>query len=263
MASEQRTVVITGASKGIGKAAAAAFSHAGDRVYNLSRHDPNDENATFVPCDVTDEAQCIEAIETVLKEAGRIDVLLLNAGFGISGPVETTELAAAEKQFDVVLFGAVRVLKAALPALRKSQGMILFTSSVAGATPIPYQAFYSAAKAGINSLVMALRNELKGTGIRVAAVLPGDVKTDFTAAREKNEVNEALYPNEIKSVAKMEHDEQNGMPPERIAKRFLTLSRQKNPKPFCSVGFAYSAVLVLIKLLPARFANWVLGKLYA
>ena len=263
MASEPRTVVITGASKGIGKAAAAAFSHAGDRVFNLSRHDPHDKNATFVPCDVTDEAQCVRAIETVLREAGRIDVLLLNAGFGISGPVETTTLEAAKKQFDVVLFGAIRVLKPALPALRESKGMILFTSSVAGATPIPYQAFYSAAKAAINSVVMALRNELKGSGIRVCAVLPGDVKTEFTAAREKNEVNEALYPNEVRSVQKMERDEQHGMPPERIAARFLKLSRQKNPKPFCSVGFAYSAVLILIRILPNRFANWVLGKLYA
>ena len=121
----------------------------------------------------------------------------------------------------------------------------------------------SAAKAAINSVVMALRNELKGTGIRVAAVLPGDVKTDFTAQREKNTVNEKLYPNEVKSVAKMEHDEQHGMSPDRIAKRFYRLSLQKNPKPFCSVGVAYSAVLILVKLLPARLANFILGKMYA
>ena len=263
MASEQRIVVITGASNGIGKAAAAAFSRYGDRVFNLSRHDPHDPNSTFVACDVTDEARCSAAIETVLNEAGRIDVLILNAGFGISGPVETTELSAMQRQFDVCLFGAMRVLKPALPALRQSRGTALFTSSVAAVTPIPYQAFYSAAKAAINSVVMALRNELKGTGIRVAAVLPGDVKTDFTAKREKNEVNETLYPNEVKSVAKMEHDEQHGMSPDRIAKRYVKLSRQRNPKPFCSVGIAYSAVCVLIKFLPARFANWVLGKMYA
>lgn len=263
MASEPRIVVITGASNGIGKAAAAAFSRYGDRVYNLSRHDPHDENSMFVACDVTDEAQCRAAIDRVLSEAGRIDVLINNAGFGISGPVETTEISAMQRQFDVCLFGSMRVLKAALPALRESKGYVFFTSSVASVTPIPYQAFYSAAKAAINSVVMALRNELKGTGIRVAAVLPGDVKTDFTAKREKNAVNEALYPNEVKSVAKMERDEQHGMSPDRIAKRFVKLSRQRNPKPFCSVGIAYSAVCVLIKFLPARFANWVLGKMYA
>lgn len=262
MASE-RIVVITGASKGIGKAAAAAFSHTGDRVYNLSRSGETTENAVHIPCDVTQEAQCKQAIDAVLHEVGRIDVLLLNAGFGISGPIETTEIEQAQKQFDVCLFGAIRVLKAALPAMRKSRGTVLFTSSVAAVTPIPYQAFYSAAKAAINSVVMALRNELKGTGIRVAAVLPGDVKTDFTAMREKNPVNADLYPNEVKSVSKMEHDEQHGMSPERIAKRFVQLSKQRNPKPFCSVGIAYSAVCVLIKLLPARFANWVLGKMYA
>ena len=81
--------------------------------------------------------------------------------FGISGPVETTAIEAAQKQFNVCLFGAVRVLKPALPALRNRKGMILFTSSVAAMTPIPYQAFYSAAKAAINSLVMTLQNELK------------------------------------------------------------------------------------------------------
>ncbi len=263
MASEQRIVVITGASNGIGKAAAAAFSRFGDRVYNLSRHDPHDENSTFFACDVTDDAQCDAAIDAVIRDAGRIDVLVLNAGFGISGPIETTETAAMQRQFDVCLFGAIRVLKPALPALRKSRGTILFTSSVAAVAPIPYQAFYSAAKAAINSVVMALRNELKGTGIRVAAVLPGDVKTDFTAKREKNAVNAALYPNEVRSVARMEHDEQHGMSPDRIAKRFVKLSRQRNPKPFCSVGIAYSAVCVLIRFLPARFANWVLGKIYA
>ncbi len=263
MASEQRITVITGASKGIGKAAAAAFSCAGDRVYNLSRSGETTETAVHIPCDVSDETQSKEAIEAVSEREGRIDVLILNAGFGISGPVETTELEQAKKQFDVCLFGAIRVLKAALPLLRESKGMILFTSSVAAVTPIPYQAFYSAAKAAINSVVMALRNELKGTGIRVAAVLPGDVKTDFTAKREKNPANVELYPNEVRSVAKMEHDEQHGMSPDRIAKRFLKLSRQKNPKPFCSVGFAYSAVLILVKLLPARLANWVLGKMYA
>lgn len=261
MASE-RITVITGASGGIGKAAAAAFSQYGDRVFDLSRRDTDDPNATHIRCDVTDEAQCKAAIEAVLSEAKRIDVLLLNAGFGISGPVETTEITAAQKQFDVCLFGAIRVLKAALPALRESKGTVLFTSSVAAVTPIPYQAFYSAAKAAINSVVMALRNELKGTGVRVAAVLPGDVKTGFTAVREKNPVNTELYPNEVRAVGKMEHDEQHGMSPDRIAKRFLKLSRQKNPKPFCSVGFAYSAVCVLIKLLPARFANFILGKLY-
>ena len=262
MASE-RIVVITGASKGIGKATAAVFRAAGDRVYNLSRSGETTDNAFHIPCDVTGETQCKQAVSTVLEREGRIDVLILNAGFGISGPVETTELEAAKKQFDVCLFGAVRVLKAALPSLRESKGHVLFTSSVAAVTPIPYQAFYSACKASINSVVMALRNELKGTGIRVAAVLPGDVKTDFTAQREKNPVNEALYPNEVKSVAKMEYDEQHGMSPDRIAKRFYRLSLQKNPKPFCSVGVAYSAVLILVKILPARLANFILGKMYA
>jgi len=263
MASDPRIVVITGASKGIGKAAAAAFFRNGDTIYDLSRNGSSDEVSRHVSCDVTSETDCNRAIESILQTAERIDVLLLNAGFGISGPVETTTIEAAQRQFDVCLFGAVRVLKAALPALRSSKGIVLFTSSVAGVVPIPYQAFYSAAKASINSLVMALRNELRGTGIRVAAVLPGDVKTEFTSARIKNPVNAELYPNEIRSVQKMEHDEQHGMAPERIAERFVRLSMKHHPKPFCSVGFSYSAILVLMKILPAGLANRIIGRLYA
>ena len=258
-----RIVVITGASRGIGAACADSFLQNGDTVYTLSRSKPEDDRVRHVPADLTDKEQAAAAVDAILSEAGRIDVLILNAGIGISGSVEFTELSDAKSQFEVCYFGALRVLAPALPALRSTKGMILFTSSVAAVTPIPFQAHYSACKAAINALCLALRNELKGTGIRVAAILPGDVKTGFTAARKKNETGSEIYPAMQRSVAKMEHDEQTGMSPDRIAKRFLSVSLKKNPKPFYSVGFAYSAVCVLVKLLPARLAAWILGLMYA
>ncbi len=258
-----RIAVVTGASHGIGAACAEAFLANGDTVYGLCRSKPENARIRHIPADLTNSKEAENAIQTILEKEGRIDVLVLNAGIGISGAVEFTELSEAQRQFDVCYFGALRVLTPALPALRQSKGVVLFTSSVAAVTPIPYQAHYSACKAAINALVLALHNELKHTGVRVSAVLPGDVKTNFTAARAKNERGVDVYPALIRSVNRMERDEQSGMSPDRIANKFLKVAAKRHPKPYYSVGLAYSTVCVLVKLLPARLTGWILGQLYA
>ena len=258
-----RIVVITGASHGIGAACAEQFLSNGDVVYGLCRSTPSNDRIKHIPTDLKNDSSVQSAIDQIRKESGRIDVLLLNAGIGISGAVEFTELKDAQHQFDVCYFGSLRVLVPALSLLRESKGMVLFTSSVASVTPIPFQAHYSACKAAINALVSALRNELHPHQVRVAAILPGDVKTDFTGSRKKDERGSEIYPALINSVAKMEHDEQHGMDPSRIAKKFLQVSRKRNPKPYYSVGFAYQAICVLVKVLPSRLAAWIIRLLYA
>lgn len=258
-----RVVVITGASHGIGAACAKTFLDSGDIVYGLCRTAPPDSRIRHIRVDLARSDDARTAIQRIAHEAGRIDVLVLNAGIGISGAVEFTELSEAQRQFDVCYFGALRILTPALPLLRESKGIILFTSSVAALTPIPFQAHYSACKAAINALVMALRNELRHTGVRVSAVLPGDVKTDFTSARRKSDVGAEVYPSLVSSVSKMEHDEQTGMAPSRIASRFFTISHKKKPKPYYSVGLVYSFICTLVKVLPSRTACWIIGLLYS
>lgn len=259
-----RVVLITGASSGIGLAAAREFVKNGDTVYSLSRTAPPDGAAVgFIKTDVTSEAEVQAAVDAVLAGQHRIDVLVLNAGFGISGAVEFTAEEDAKRQLDVCFFGAFRAVKAALPALRASKGAMLFVGSVAGGIPIPFQTFYSAAKAAVNALVLGLRGELRGTGVRVAALLPGDVKTGFTAVREKCEAGAALYPAMGRSIASMERSEQSGMDPARIGKKLVKLSKQRRPKPFCTVGFVYKAFLVLAKVLPARLVSCIVGLIYA
>ena len=110
---------------------------------------------------------------------------------------------------------------------------------------------------------MALRGELRHTGVRVAAVLPGDIRTGFTAAREKCTDGADVYPAMIRSVAGMERDEQKGMDPSAIGNKLLKLSLQKRPKPLSTVGLQYKVFLVLAKLLPARTLSWLVGLLYA
>ena len=256
--------MITGGSSGIGLCTAAALREKGCKVYELSRRDSEVPGITHLKCDITDEEQVKAAVAQVMAENGRIDILINNAGFGISGAVEFTETEDARRLFDVNFFGMVRCIQAVLPAMREAHGgCILNLSSVAGVLPIPFQSFYSAVKASVNALTLTLQNELRPYGVRVAAMLPGDVKTGFTAAREKNCKGAEVYPALLRSVSTMEHDEQNGMSPARIADRLYRISRKRNPKGLYSCGIQYQACLLLGKLLPVRLCNWILAKMYA
>ena len=138
------------------------------------------------------------------------------------------------------------------------------TSSVAGVTPIPFQTWYSASKAAIISYAMALQNEVRPYGIRVAVVMPGDIKTGFTSARKKSAEGNEEYSGRIeRSVSKMEKDEQNGLSAAYAGRILADAALKKRPKPVRSPGFVYSLLCTLVKLLPTRFAQWVLYQLYA
>ena len=259
-----RVVIITGASSGIGLAACKLFLEKGDKVYGVSRRPCPDGGVVSLPADVTDEEAVRRVIAEVVSREGRLDVLVCNAGFGISGAVEFTDMSEAKRQFDVNFFGAANCIKAALGPMREWRaGKIIVTSSVAGALSIPFQAYYSATKAALNSLVLAAANEVRPFGVSVCAVLPGDIKTGFTDARAKESAGENEYKALQKSVATMEHDERSGMPPAAIAKKMYSLSLKKHPKPLSSVGLQYKACCLLGKILPARLSNWIVGKLYA
>lgn len=260
-----KTVVVTGASSGIGLAIAELFISKGYTVYNLSRHRNENSAAKYICCDVTDEEAVKSAFRIVFDKEGTIDVLVNNAGFGISGATELTSLESAKKQFDVNFFGAVTCSNQVAEYMRnQGGGTIINISSLAAQLSIPFQTFYSASKAAVNSLTLALANELKPFGIKVCAVMPGDVKTGFTDAREKSNAENSVYSEILhKSVATMERDEQNGMSPDDIAKAVYKLSQKKNPKPLSTVGFQYKALSSLAKFLPVRTVNYIIGSIYA
>ena len=145
----------------------------------------------------------------------------------------------------------------------QKSGHIVNISSVAAPIAIPFQSFYSATKAATNSLTLALRNEVKPFGVKICAILPGDVKTGFTAARKKSSSGADVYGAALDhAVAVMEHDEQNGMPPEMVAKAVLRAATTKNPKAFATVGFQYQVFVLLAKLLPATWTNALVGMIY-
>ena len=261
----ESVALVTGGSSGIGLAAARALRDRGLTVFIVSRRPFTEKGLHHLCADVADERQCAEAVEAVLRKAGRLDLLVNCAGFGISGAVEFTELAEAKKQMEVNFFGCVNMTRAALPHMRqRGSGRIVNISSVAAPAAIPFQAYYSASKAAINAWTAALANELRPYGVSVTAVQPGDIKTGFTAAREKSVAGDEAYGGRIsKSVAKMERDEQNGMDPAKAGAYIAKIAMKQHPKPVYTIGLGYKAICVLLKLLPSRLANWAIGKLYA
>ena len=261
----EKVCVITGGTSGIGKCTAEAMRQKGYAVYELSRRETGVAGFVHIPTDVTKPEMVDAAIAEILRQEDHIDVLINNAGFGVSGAVEFTEPAAAKKQLEVNFFGMVNVCHAVLPVMRAAgRGRIVNLSSVAGVVPIPFQTYYSASKAAINSYTMALANEVRPFGITVCAVQPGDIRTGFTAARQKSQLGDDVYGGRIsRSVAGMEHDEQTGMAPETAGAYIASVATRRSVTPLRSIGLQYKFFCVLAKLLPVRTLNWLVGKIYA
>ena len=157
------------------------------------------------------------------------------------------------------------VTRAVLPHMRKQKsGRIVSVSSLAGILPIPFQLWYSVSKAAIAAYVLALQNEIRPYGVTVCAVLPGDIATGFTDARQKDSCGDSDYNERVeRSVAVMEKDERGGMSPEKAGAYIAKLAMKKNSRPLKAIGFTYKAVAVLTKLLPRRASNYIVGRIYA
>ncbi|MFA6860707.1 MAG: SDR family oxidoreductase [Clostridia bacterium] len=256
------SVVITGCSSGIGLETTKLFISKGYKVFGLSRKPFSLEGMVHVPCDVSDEESVASAVSTIMTQTSQIDILVNNAGMGISGSIENTPLSEAKKLFDINFFGTFLVTKAFLPYLKKGS-KIINLGSVASRLPIAFQCFYSASKSAIEMFSDCLRMELKPFGIQVTTVLPGDTKTGFTGSRVKSQEENGRYSARVaKSVARMEKDEQGGMPALSVAKVIFSVSQKKRPPQSKVVGIQYKTIAFLNKILPKRFVNWVLFKMY-
>ena len=259
-----KVVILTGGTSGIGQAVVSQLRAKGCRVYEFSRR-ASASDAMHFSVDVTDESAVKAAVETVAAAEGHIDILINNAGFGISGAMEFTDPADAHRLMEVNLFGMDNMIRAVLPHMRAAKGgRIVNISSVAGVFAIPFQAWYSISKAAVRSLTMALANEVDPFGIQVTSVMPGDIKTGFTAARKKSDAGDDIYGGRIRrSVARMEKDETNGMRPETAAKTIVRVALQKRRvKPCYAIGLSYKFLVLLDSLLPCRPVRWLLFQLY-
>jgi short-subunit dehydrogenase len=165
-------------------------------------------------------------------------------------------------------FGVLNTVKACLPIFREQKhGRIIAISSVAAVAPIPFQGFYSASKSAIMLLMQSLSMEMKPYNVHCTCVLPGDVKTDFTASRKYTEASvlpSSEYTKAMKAaVETMEKDEQNGMKPIVIAKAIYKVLKKKNPGHVVVPTFTYKLLCLIMKLVPTSLKVWVISKMYS
>ena len=263
----KKIVLVTGASSGIGKKTAERFAKNGFKVYALSRR--QDETVTEfegggsligIRADVTDA----DSLKTAFSKIESLGIVIHCAGFGIAGSAESVTPEQAKKQMDTNYFGVINVNNFALPLLRQNErSLVMFTSSVAGIIPIPYQSHYSSSKYALEAYAQALGMEAGDFGVRVCIVEPGDIKTSFTAARMSFEPeNSSYYGKSRIAVSKMEKSEQNGADPEDVVKVFYKTAFKKRPRIKIVVGFEYKFYAFLIKLLPVRLKNSIIKRMY-
>jgi NAD(P)-dependent dehydrogenase (short-subunit alcohol dehydrogenase family) len=263
----QRVVLVTGASSGIGLACATVLAAQGFRVYGTSRR-PNaapQGAVTMLETDVTDDRSVEQAVAAVLDREHRLDILVNNAGMGIAGPVEDTSIEQAKSQLEVNFFGAFRACRAVLPAMRSQRsGYIVNIGSIGGLVAIPYQAMYSASKFALEGFSESLRMEVRPFGIRVVIIEPGDHKTALTENRRVEVLSASPYGDSFQAaLSKTAHDEQSGPGPEQIARLLHRIVNQRNPRLRYTIGPAAQRAAVLLKrLTPYSLVEYVMRTYY-
>lgn len=195
----ERVVLVTGASTGIGRLCAERLAANGWRVYGGARSagamsSAPGSNLHWLPMDVTDDDSVQTAIDTILAQAGRIDAIVNNAGFSMRGSVEDVPMEEARAVFETNFFGALRVCRAAAPALRARGGYIVNMSSLAGVVGLPFTGHYCATKFALEGLSECLRYEMRPYGVHVVLVEPGDYRTGIQANRRtSSETQQGAY----------------------------------------------------------------------
>lgn len=228
----------------------------GHRVFGASRSEPKGVEFEWVCMDVTSEDSVQEAVNLVLKKAGRIDVLVNNAGLGIVGPLEETTDELIQKVFNTNVMGTLRVCRAIIPLFRKQRsGMILNISSIAAEMGLPFRGIYSASKASLELLTETLSMELQEFNIRVCSVLPGDIATSINQNRLVVSLREdSVYAERFAKIHRQINEEvSQAAQPIVIARMVARIIGMKNPELHYTVGpFIQKSAILLRRILPQR-----------
>jgi len=276
-----RSIVITGASTGIGRACAERFDRLGWQVYAGVRNDEDaaalrqsgSERLMPITLDVTRQETIDAALDHVAGTVGAAGLqgLVNNAGIGVGGPVEGLDLEALRLQFEVNLFGQVRVSQAFLPALRAGRGRIVNMSSIAGKVAQPFMGPYSASKHALEAITDSMREELKPWGIHVAAVEPGVIRTPiWDKARAQAGASRAEMSPQIAELYGSATDRvqqilatlpERGIPADRVADAVEHAITAARPRTRYPVGTDARIGIRLRRLLGDRAFYWTMGKL--
>tara|TARA_B100001250_G_scaffold63632_1_gene50064 strand:- start:462 stop:1265 length:804 start_codon:yes stop_codon:yes gene_type:complete len=259
-----KIIIVTGASSGIGNSVAKLLSSSGFKVYGTCRN-PNKYNISdfnLLKCDINDIDQIKDFINYIIKKEGRIDVLINNAGIGITGPLEETSQDDMKKAFQTNFFGPVEMIKRCIPIMReKNDGLIINITSVLGYFGIPYRGIYCATKSSMEIIGEVFSMELKKFNIRVVNIAPGDFKTDIISRRiDSRENNSSIYKKDyLKSIKSANKHVKNAKSPDIISKLILNIINSKNTKIHYKIGsFIQKFSIVLKRILPDKLFEKIL-----
>lgn len=253
-----KVVLITGGSSGIGKSIGEFLHQKGFVVYGTSRNPEKVPNSIFplVALDVRNSDSIKNAVKRIIETSGRLDIVINNAGVGITGPLEEIPTEEIRNNFETNFFGPIEVMKAALPQMRKQKsGLIINITSIAGYMGLPYRSVYSASKGALELITEALRMEVKSFGIEITNVAPGDFATNIAAGRYhapviKDSAYEKVY-GEV--LATMNDHVDAGSNPNEMAEAVYKIIQTKKPNVHYKVGaFMQKFSIVLKRALPDK-----------
>jgi short-subunit dehydrogenase len=253
-----KVVLITGGSSGIGKSIGEFLHNKGYIVYGTSRNPERILNSVFplVTLDVRDTTSIQAAVAKIIGISGSLDIVINNAGVGITGPLEEIPSEEIKNNFEINLFGPIEVIKATLPQMRaQKSGLIINITSIAGYMGLPYRGVYSASKGALELITEALRMEVKSFGVHITNVAPGDFATNIAAGRYHAPVTagsayEVPYGNTLKM---MDEHVDGGSNPNEMAEEIYKVIQAKEPKIHYKVGFFMQKFSIVLKrILPDK-----------
>jgi short-subunit dehydrogenase len=263
-----KTVLITGGSSGIGKSIGEHLTKKGYQVYGTSRSPEKYKNLKFplIKLDVTNPRSILGCVEEILKKTQKIDVLINNAGVGITGAMEEIPITEIKTNFETNLFGPIGMINAVLPNMRSQKsGLIINITSIAGYMGLPFRGVYSASKGAFELITEAYRMELKTFGIQMTNVAPGDFSTNIAAGRYHAPLLEhSPYKETYGATLELLNDHVNsGEDPIILAKVVHRIIETKHPKIHYKVGaFLQKFSIVLKRILPDKVFECVLMSFY-
>jgi short-subunit dehydrogenase len=266
MTTTQPVALVTGASSGIGKAAALALAEAGFEVVGTSRNTAgvtHRDGVTFLDLDVASDESVSSVVGRVIERFGRLDVLINNAGIGTAGAAEESSVAQDQSIFDINVFGVIRMTKAVLPYMRaQGRGRIINISSVVGFLPQPYMAVYAASKHAVEGYSESLDHEIREHGVRVLLVEPAYTKTAFEANSVRPDTPLPVYAQQRHIFEQLAATAvRDGDDPAAVAKVIVAAATDPKPKLRYTAGPRAARVSTLRRIVPARAFDKQIRKL--
>ena len=263
-----KVILITGGSSGIGKAIGEYLTAKGFVVYGTSRDKSKYPHSKFklLTLDVTNNEHIISCVKQVVEKEGRLDVLVNNAGVGITGPLEEIPEKEIHKHFRTNFYGPINMIKAVLPIMRKQKiGLIINITSIAGYVGSPFRSVYSAGKAALDMISETLNMETKEFNIKVVSLAPGDYLTNIPKGRYHSPIiHNSPYQNSYrKGLDIMNKHIDSGADPKIIGRLVYKILNTQNPKKkYLSGSFIETLAPFLKFILPQSFFEYIVMKNY-